>query len=130
MILSIDFDGTIVRHRFPAIGEPLEGAFETLKLLQERHHLILWTCREDYGHDISKQYLTDAVDFCKENGVVFDAINEGIREEDFRPDDCLRRKPFAHYYIDDANFGGFPGWGEIGKFLLGKRWDELCDDES
>ena len=31
MILAVDFDGTIVEHRFPAIGKERLFAFETLK---------------------------------------------------------------------------------------------------
>jgi len=119
LTISIDFDGTIVEHKFPAIGEPMPGAFETMKDLQAAgHRLILWTCREDYWYLISKQFLTDAVEFCKEHGVVFDAVNEGIEEEEFRPEGVPRRKPYANYYIDDAIVGGFPGWDAIAKFLL------------
>jgi len=32
--LSIDFDGTLVKHKFPEIGEPMPHAFEVLKDLQ------------------------------------------------------------------------------------------------
>ncbi len=45
-LLVLDFDGTIVEHKYPAIGKPIIFAFETLKKLQEeRHQLILWTYR-------------------------------------------------------------------------------------
>lgn len=118
LILSIDFDGTIVEHKFPKIGKPLPGAIETLKELKKAgHQLILWTCREDQGHKIDKQYLREAVEFCKKEGVEFDAVNESL-PDDFRPDGVLKRKPFAHYYIDDAIIGGFPGWDEIRKCIL------------
>jgi len=120
MILAIDFDGTLVEHRYPDIGEPLPGAFETLKDLKAAgHKLILWTCRENTGHLIDKQHLTKAVEFCEMRGVEFDAVNETLPEEEFRPEGCLRRKPYAHYYIDDAVIGGFPGWDVIRKELLG-----------
>lgn len=121
LMIAIDFDGTIVEHQFPAIGDPIPGAFDVLKELQEAgHRLILWTCREDFGHLIDKQYLKDAIDFCEKNGIVFDAINEGIEEEEFRPEGVLRRKPCAHYYIDDAIVGGFPGWDAVRKFFFEK----------
>ena len=46
MIIAVDFDGTIVEHRFPAIGKERLFAFETLKALQRNGHLlILWTFR-------------------------------------------------------------------------------------
>ena len=49
MIIAVDFDGTIVEHRYPRIGEEIPFAVDTLKLLQqEKHRLILWSVRE--GH--------------------------------------------------------------------------------
>ena len=91
-----------------------------MKELQEAGwRLILWTCRENAGNNISKQYLTDAVEFCRINGIEFDAVNEAILEEDFR-EFGLRRKPYAHVYIDDRNLLGFPGWKVVREILLGK----------
>ncbi len=108
----IDFDGTVVQHKFPEIGEPLPHAFEVLHALKNAgHELILWTCREDSRH---RKYLAEAVRFCKERGLYFDAINEPL-PHDFR-EDGLKRKPHAHCHIDDHNFGGFPGWLAIGKY--------------
>ena len=47
MIIAVDFDGTIVEHRYPRIGEEIPFAVDTLKLLQqEKHRLILWSVRE------------------------------------------------------------------------------------
>lgn len=117
-LISVDFDGTIVEHEFPRIGKPLEGAFETLRDLQEAGHtLILTTCREDVGHRIDKRYLTDAVNFCKENGVEFAGVNETPIEHDFRQDWPTRRKVYANLYIDDTNLGGFPGWPVVRRML-------------
>lgn len=40
MTIAVDFDGTIVEHRYPKIGEEIPFATETLKILaQERHKL-------------------------------------------------------------------------------------------
>ena len=47
MIIAVDFDGTIVEHRYPEIGKERPFAITTLKRLQkERHQLILWSVRE------------------------------------------------------------------------------------
>ena len=47
MTIAVDFDGTIVENRYPEIGDERMFATETLKMLiQDRHRLILWTCRE------------------------------------------------------------------------------------
>ena len=118
-ILVIDFDGTIVQHKFPAIGETMPEAFEVMKELQAADWaLILWTCRENNSHDISKQFLKYAVDFCKENGIEFDGVNETPMEFEFRPEETLRRKVYGDVYVDDRNLGGFPGWAEVRKQLL------------
>lgn len=117
--ITIDFDGTIVEHKFPKIGDPLPLAFEVLKELKEAGwKLILWTCRENEGYNINRQFLKEAVDFCLENGVEFDAVNETILENDFREGRCIMRKPHAAYHIDDRNLGGFPGWDVVRKIIL------------
>ena len=120
-IAVIDFDGTIVKHRFPDIGEPLTEAFEVMKDLQKAGWiLILWTCREDPSDELRQefQFLTNAVEFCKKNGVEFDSVNETPLDLEFRTGDTLRRKVYGNVYIDDRNLGGFPGWEEVRKRLL------------
>ncbi len=112
MIIAIDFDGTIVEHKFPAIGEPLPHAFEVLKELQENgHKLILWTFRD--GEDLKK-----AVVLCRENGIRFYAVNHSKPNEDY--DKYMSRKIYADIYIDDRNLGGFPGWEAVRHMILGE----------
>jgi len=119
-ICVIDFDGTIVEHKFPAVGPAMEEAFEVMKELKAAGWmLVLWTCRENDGHNINRQYLKDAVEFCKEHGVEFDGVNETPMECEFRPEGGLRRKAYGDVYIDDRNLGGFPGWPAVRKELLG-----------
>ncbi len=106
MIIAIDFDGTIVEHRYPKIGKPIIFAFEALKELQKRKHkLILWTYR--YGAE-----LEEAVAFCKERGIEFYAVNGNASDEKFDPAG-MSRKIHADIFIDDRNIGGFLGWGAI-----------------
>ena len=48
MIIAVDFDGTIVEHKYPKIGKEIPFAIATLKhLQQDGHKLILWTVREN-----------------------------------------------------------------------------------
>ena len=109
MIISVDFDGTIVEHAFPAIGKTKLFAFETLKALQDKKHtLILWTYR-------SGKELQEAVEFCKQNGIEFYAINSNYPEEVY--DETISRKINADVYIDDRNIGGFPGWSKVWELL-------------
>lgn len=121
-VVVIDFDGTIVEHAFPHIGEPLPLAFEVIKEIKEAgYKIILWTCREDDSQLVHNSYLTHAVEFCRQNGVEFDAVNESIPSEDFRPEGFTLRKPYAMFHIDDKNFGGFPGWHIVRKVLIEKH---------
>jgi hydroxymethylpyrimidine pyrophosphatase-like HAD family hydrolase len=116
MIIAVDFDGTIVEHKYPEIGKPLPFAFETLKaLLADGHILILWTYR-------AGKELQEAVDFCKKNGVDFYAANKNYPEEVC--DETISRKILADIYIDDRNFGGFPGWGVIGQSILKDKYTQ------
>jgi hypothetical protein len=110
MKLAIDFDGTIVEHRYPEIGREMLFAFDTLKALQQQgHQLILWTYR-------TGRELDDAVDYCRKNGIEFYAINNSYPEEVFN-NNFASRKIMADVFIDDKNIGGFPGWGVIWNML-------------
>ncbi len=104
--IAVDFDGTIVEHRYPEIGKEILFAFDTLKALQkQKHQLILWTYR-------SGRELDEAVEYCRENGIEFYAINNSYPEEEF-DEDFSSRKIEADIFIDDRNIGGLPSWGEI-----------------
>lgn len=116
-LVSVDFDGTIVHHAFPEIGEPLPEAFEVMKELQDAGYLlILNTCRENHK---KRHYLDEAIAFCKKNGIEFRSVNKNHQDDDFRDDGG--KKVFAHYYIDDRNLGGFPGWDKVREILLQKK---------
>ncbi len=112
LTIAVDFDGTIVENRYPDIGKPRLFAFESLKKLQEEgHRLILWT----YRHGPK---LDEAVEFCKEKGLEFYAVNKSYPEEDFEE---MSRKILADIFIDDRNIGGMWGWGEIYQELSTKQ---------
>jgi hypothetical protein len=105
MKIAVDFDGTIVENKYPKIGKPKLFAFETLLQLQKKgHQLILWTYR--YG-----EALDEAVEFCRENGLEFYAVNKSFPEEQYDP--RMSRKIDVDLFIDDKNLGGFPGWSEV-----------------
>lgn len=116
MRIAIDFDGTIVEHRYPRIGKEIPFAIATLKQLQtKRHLLVLWTVREG-------KLLDEAVDFCRKRGLEFYAVNANHPEEEVRNDmtsPC--RKVVADLYIDDLNVGKLPDWGAIYE-MIHNRW--------
>lgn len=130
MVIAVDFDGTIVKHRYPAIGEERPFAVQTLKMLQQDgHRLILWTVRE-------REELQAAVEWCRARGLEFYAINSDFAEENGQGEN-FSRKLKADLFIDDRSFGGIPDWGVIyhrikaGK-ALDAEWDRLSllEDEA
>lgn len=107
MTIAVDFDGTIVEHRYPDIGKEIPFAIETLKQLQrDRHRLILWTVREG-------RLLDEAIAFCRERGLEFYAVNRDYPEEEAGRNNNYSRKLKADLFIDDRNLGGLPDWGTI-----------------
>ncbi|MFI3293390.1 MAG: hypothetical protein SNG27_02430 [Rikenellaceae bacterium] len=114
MVIAVDFDGTIVEHRYPEIGKEIPFATETLKLLlQDRHRLILWTVREG-------DLLDQAIEWCRERGVEFYAINCDYPEES-SVDGTFSRKLKADLFIDDRNLGGIPDWGTIYTMIKNRK---------
>ena len=94
MIVCVDFDGTLSNGHYPHIGQPNKPLFDALiKLKAQGHDIILWTCREDIQ-------LQQAVDWCKEQGLEFDAVNDNLPEiVAFYGNNS--RKITCDYYIDD-----------------------------
>lgn len=132
MVIAVDFDGTIVEHRYPAIGEEIPFAIETLcKLAAEGHRLILWTVREG-------RHLEDAVEFCRTRGLEFYAVNRDYPEEEQGNNAHFTRKLKADLWIDDRNLGGLPDWGTIYEMVrhrltyedLMKRYEDNASSKS
>lgn len=122
MTIAVDFDGTIVEHRYPKIGEEIPFATETLKILaQERHKLILWTVREG-------ELLEEAIEWCRQRGVFFYSVNKDYPEEE-KSHNAFSRKLKADLFIDDRNLGGLPDWGTIYQMIHEQKPYEpvLCD---
>lgn len=93
-IIAVDFDGTLCENKWPDIGAPNKELIDYIKNEQEHGaRIILWTCRVG---DI----LDEAVKWCFDLDLLFDAVNENVPEqiELFGGD---ARKIFATEYIDD-----------------------------
>ena len=110
MTIAIDFDGTCVTHEFPKVGKDI-GAIPVLKkLLEAGHKLILFTMRsdieevtsDDYNiHKQGGQYLTEAINWFKENDIELYGINENPTQKTW----TKSQKCYAELYIDDAALG-------------------------
>lgn len=122
MLIAVDFDGTIVEHKYPAIGAEIPFAIETLKkLAAEKHKLILWSVREG-------KLLDEAVEFCRQRGLVFYAVNRDYPEEEKQQNNHYSRKLKVDLFIDDRNLGGLPDWGTIYEMVTKRlSYEDLLD---
>ena len=115
MIIAVDFDGTIVEHEYPKIGKEKIFATEALRqLINDGHRLILWTVREG-------ELLDEAVEWCRQRGVEFYAVNKDFPEENISKNEQFSRKIKADVWIDDLNIGGLPDWGTIYRIITEKK---------
>ena len=117
LLLAIDFDGTLSEYIYPDPGIGNKVYIDFSKLLFPKinikntkistieivkywkslgHQLILWTCREDKLFNNTNS-LTDAVNWCKSEGLEFDYINENHKNANDG------RKIIADRYIDDKS---------------------------
>ena len=96
--IAVDFDGTLCKNRWPEIGEANTELIEWLIKKSKEDHIILWTLRED--HD-ERTLLSDAVDWCKYQGLEFASVNEQIHYDGFG---YQPRKFPCEMMIDDRSF--------------------------
>lgn len=132
-IIAVDFDGTLCENQWPEIGLPNTKLIKELIYRRKQgDKLILWTNRVD-------DKLENAVNWCKEQGLEFDAINDNLPEivESFGSNS---RKVFANIYIDDrannrydlpfaAEREGMMGWAEREVNIACKREREDSGSE-
>lgn len=95
-IIAVDFDGTLCENKYPDIGEPNVDLISYLRLARCMGvKVILWTCR-------SKKRLKQAVKWCSDHDLYFDAINKNVKEA-VKAYGGDSRKIYADMYIDDKN---------------------------
>jgi len=122
MIIAVDFDGTLVEHRFPEIGPAVPEAFEYCKKFQEAGaKLILYTMRSD---GFEREYLSEAVELCREQGLEFWGVNTNPTQASW----TNSPKCDAKLFIDDLAFGvplvypyqerAYVDWGIVGPKTL------------
>ena len=120
MHIAVDFDGTIVENKYPEIGDPIQGAIQTLQAWKARGHtIIINSCRSGVHQAQMEAWLI-------RNHVAHDYINENdpARTEQYGSD-C--RKISADIYIDDHDVGMISPSGNfiMGGQLLWSLWDNL-----
>lgn len=89
---AFDFDGTIVKNKYPEIGEILNGTVDKMNEIYENHKniIIVWSCRNGDDEYQMKEFLL-------KNNIPFDFINENPIFK------TGSKKIFAHEYYDDRN---------------------------
>jgi len=106
-ILAIDFDGTIVDDQFPAIGNMVPGAKETInELYAMGYEIIIWTSRTHIR-------LLEAIEWLAKNGIKYHRVNESSPVNLRMYGNKDSRKIFADMYIDDRGVNPLPTWPEI-----------------
>ena len=111
MIIVTDFDGTLCRNKYPEIGEANSELIGQLKEARENGDtVILFTCR-------TEERLEEAVNWCRDQGLEFDRVNENAPEliERFGGD-C--RKVTGDVFLDDRAV----------PFTFGKRLELRTED--
>ena len=93
-IIAVDADGTIFTHCYPKVGRDIGAAPVLKELVDNGHKLILWTMRSD-------EYLADAVNWYKINGIPLFGINENPEQHSW----TNSPKAYANIYLDDAALG-------------------------
>ncbi len=94
--IALDFDGTVVDHRFPDIGPMAPGAIECLATLSEQPdvRILLNTVR-------SGVTLDQAVGWLGQQGVRLYGVNQNPDQASW----SSSPKVYAHVYVDDAALG-------------------------
>ena len=120
--LAIDFDGTLVEHKYPDLGREVPGAFRWLKEFKDAGAILaLWTMRSDasdYGRNAPA--LKQAVEFCFAHGIEFDFVNLDEDQKFWTHSPKL----LASYYIDDRAIG-CPLWTPAGFKSPVVDWDKV-----
>ena len=93
-IIAVDFDGTLCTDCYPKIGTPNYPLLWLLRQLRKQgKQIILWTCR-------CGERLEEAVVWCREQGLEFDAVNANVAQT-IEAYGTESRKVSADVYIDD-----------------------------
>lgn len=109
--ILIDFDGTVVAHDFPRIGDDIGAVPVLKKLVANGHRLILFTMRADRNdtnepltpgiNNKKGPFLTDAINWFKENGIELYGIQTNPTQKNW----TTSPKAYGHLMIDDSALG-------------------------
>ena len=97
--IVLDFDGTVVKHRQPAVGEDIGAVPVLQKLVKNGHRLLMSTMRSHNSEGVDT--LQPAIDWFKEHDIPLYGINENPSQKTW----TSSPKVYGNIYIDDAALG-------------------------
>lgn len=118
-VIAIDFDGCLCKNIWPDTGLPNFDAINAaIQAKQEGAALILWTCR-------SGEKLEDAIRFCKNYGLEFDAVNDNLPERIVFYNANPRKVIADEYWDDRSVFVSATDDERCGRFMGGPGDDSI-----
>lgn len=93
-VIAVDFDGTVVTHAYPRIGDEIGAEPVLRELIANGCRLILLSMRS--GH-----LLDEAVAWFREREIPLYAVNANPRQQTW----TSSPKVYANLYIDDSSLG-------------------------
>lgn len=104
--VNVDFDGTVVKHEFPQVGEDIGAAPVLKKLVNAGHKLILFTMRSDKEFrnpdgSITDCGLKDAVKWFEDNDIPLYGVQSNPTQSSW----TSSPKSYAQLMIDDSALG-------------------------
>ncbi len=129
MTVYLDFDGTVVEHNYPALGEENPQAFRIIRALQDQGHSVILNT---YRSDINDGSLEEALEFLNnpQKGII-PILQHTSKKIHPGPFDMVESLRFERLFIDDIAEGiplipniklvsGFMvDWPEVEKALKG-----------
>ena len=97
--IVLDFDGTVVKHRYPAVGEDVGAVPVIRKLVKNGHRLLLSTMRSSNSEGVDT--LQPALDWFRERDIPLFGVNENPSQKTW----TSSSKVYGNIYIDDAALG-------------------------
>lgn len=119
MIIAVDFDGTVVTHEYPNMGQDIGATQYLLAAVDLGAKLILHTVRDG-------KELEDAVQWFERRGIALYGVNDNPNQHEW----STSRKIHANLFIDDLAFGvplvvnnkdrPFVDWNQVGPAVLSR----------
>lgn len=114
VVIGLDFDGTVVKHAYPKVGETLPKCVEYLQEIVSYGGLIVLNTMR--GSDT----IQDAINWFEKNRIKLYGVNKNPTQLSWTDSP----KPNANIYIDDAAYGcpvtasGYVNWSIVGPDIL------------